>query len=126
MKKGIAILLCALMLCACTAEQPQDTKPSEPSTVGTTGDTTPSTEPTPAATQPSANVDKEKLEKAQSCIGKSVQELYALIGEPVSSDYASSCLGEGDDGNLYYDGFVVYTYREGDTETVRYVAEEEI
>ncbi len=126
MKKGIAILLCALMLmlCACVADQPKDTKPTEPSTVGTTGDTTPSTEPTPAATQPSEN--KEKLEKAQSCIGKSVQELYALIGEPVSSDYASSCLGEGDDGNLYYDGFVVYTYREGDTETVRYVSEEEI
>ncbi len=124
MKKGIAILLCALMLCACAAEQPQDTKPSEPSTVGTTGDTTPSTESTPAPTQPSEN--KEKLEKAQSCIGKSVQELYALIGEPVSSDYASSCLGEGDDGNLYYDGFIVYTYREGDTETVRYVSEEEI
>ena len=40
---------------------------------------------------------------------------------PESSDYAPSCLGEGEDGNLYYDGFVVYTYRENGTETVEYV-----
>ena len=28
---------------------------------------------------------------------------------------------EGEDGSLYYDGFVVYTTREGDVETVYYV-----
>ena len=33
-----------------------------------------------------------------------------------------SCLGEGEDGNLYYDGFTVYTYRDVDgSETVSYV-----
>ena len=46
---------------------------------------------------------------------------YAAIGEPVSSDYAPSCLGEGEDGNLYYDGFTVYTYRDDTGETVSYV-----
>jgi len=30
-------------------------------------------------------------------------------------------MGDGEDGNLYYDGFIVYTYREGDLETVYYV-----
>ena len=64
---------------------------------------------------------KTDKELAESCIDKSVEELYELIGKPESSDYSKSCLGEGDDGNLSYDGFVVYTYREGDTETVYYV-----
>ena len=40
---------------------------------------------------------------------------------PEYSDYAQSCLGTGEDGNLYYDGFTVYTYREGDVETIRIV-----
>ena len=34
---------------------------------------------------------------------------------------ARSCLGDGDDGNLYYEGFTVYTYREDGEETVTYV-----
>ncbi len=62
-----------------------------------------------------------RMDAARACIDQSVEVLYAAIGEPISSDYASSCLGSGEDGNLYYDGFTVYTYREGDTETVRYV-----
>jgi hypothetical protein len=40
------------------------------------------------------------------------------IGQPKSKDYASSCLGPGEDGEWSYDGFVVYTYREGNSETV--------
>ena len=66
------------------------------------------------------NVNKLK-DIAVSFIGKDVSELYAEIGEPESSDYAPSCLGDGEDGNLYYDGFTVYTYREGGSETVEYV-----
>ena len=51
-----------------------------------------------------------------------MDELIAAIGEPNSSDYAPSCLGEGEDGNLYYDGFTVYTYRDtSGAETVNYV-----
>lgn len=51
-----------------------------------------------------------------------MEDLIAAIGEPESSDYAPSCLGEGEDGNLYYDGFTVYTYRDTDgQETVNYV-----
>ncbi len=66
--------------------------------------------------------DKSDFELAESCIDKPIAELYELIGEPESLDYAPSCMGEGgEDGNLYYDGFIVYTYRQGDTETVYFV-----
>ena len=59
---------------------------------------------------------------AAGYIGQSVSGLYAAIGYPQYSDYAPSCLGEGgEDGNLYYDGFIVYTYRENGVETVNYV-----
>lgn len=58
---------------------------------------------------------------AEGCIGSSVETLYQAIGYPTSSDYAPSCLGDGEDGNLYYSGFVVYTFRSGGSETVSYV-----
>lgn len=55
---------------------------------------------------------------AQAYIGKSVSSLIAAIGSPKGSDYAPSCLGEGEDGELFYDGFTVYTYRADGKETV--------
>ena len=62
------------------------------------------------------------LETAKEFEGANLEDLIAAIGEPQSSDYAPSCLGEGEDGNLYYDGFTVYTYRDVDgSETVNYV-----
>lgn len=58
-------------------------------------------------------------EQAQSLIDSNVETLYEAIGAPEDSMYASSCLGEGEDGELYYDGFTVYTYRDTDgSETV--------
>ncbi len=107
MKKLIAWILSALMLlslCACGGQTPETPDAS-----------------TPAASEPSETADLKAL--AESCIDKPVEELFALIGQPESSDYAPSCLnpGVGEDGNLYYDGFTVYTYREGDQETVSYV-----
>lgn len=55
---------------------------------------------------------------AQGLVGRPVNELYAAIGKPLSADYAPSCLIDGDDGELTYDGFVVYTERGADYETV--------
>ena len=80
----------------------------------------------PAATEapaeaPAAAEPETPMQIAETLIGETTEALYAAIGYPESSDYAKSCLGDGDDGNLYYDGFTVYTYREGKTETVRYV-----
>ena len=62
---------------------------------------------------------KNDLETAQQMIGESISALTDAIGEPKSESYASSCLGDGEDGELSYDGFTVYTYRAPDgTETV--------
>ena len=45
-------------------------------------------------------------------------KLIEALGEPLERNYAPSCLGGGEDGELVYEGFTVYTYREGDRETV--------
>ena len=78
-------------------------------------------------TQAAADAPEEKAAEneqkiiAESYIGKEVSELYDAIGEPESVSYASSCLGSGEDGELVYNGFTVYTYKEGDSEVVQNV-----
>ena len=122
MKKALIMLLCAalaLSLAAC----------GEPAADPTPAATEPAaTEPAatePAATEPAAEASEPAeslLETAKTFEGAPLADLIAAIGEPESSDYAPSCLGEGEDGNLYYDGFTVYTYRDTDgEETVNYV-----
>ncbi len=116
MKKILLFLLTAVLLvslCAC-GESPIATDPSA-DTAGQSipTDTTASTETTAASTG--------AKELAEGCIDKSVEDLFALIGQPDSADYAPSCLGPGEDGMLYYEDFVVYTYREDGKETVEYV-----
>lgn len=69
----------------------------------------PTPTPAPAATR----------ETAMAYIGQSLSSLTAAIGQPNGSDYAPSCLGSGEDGELFYNGFTVYTYREGGVETVK-------
>jgi len=63
----------------------------------------------------------EQKAVAVGYIGGSAKALKKAIGKPRSQAYAPSCLGDGDDGELYYDGFVVYTYKEGGNEEVTYV-----
>lgn len=63
----------------------------------------------------------ELKEIAIGLIGHPVSELYDAIGQPNFSDYAPACTVEGesyDDGELHYDGFVVYTERTATGETV--------
>ena len=75
-----------------------------------------------AESEAPAEEEPSPLEAAKEFEGAPLEDLIAAIGEPLSSDYAPSCLGEGEDGNLYYDGFTVYTYRDVDgSETVNYV-----
>ena len=123
MKKAVIMLLCAalaLSLAACGEPAANPTEPAgtEPAAV----------ESTPAATEPAAaesepaGSGESLLETAKTFEGAPLADLIEAIGEPESSDYAPSCLGEGEDGNLYYDGFTVYTYRDTDgEETVNYV-----
>ncbi len=74
---------------------------------------TPTPQPTKAAPAPTAD-------KAAAYIGSSTASLVAAIGQPNSKSYASSCIGDGQDGEWYYNGFTVYTYKDVDgTETVQ-------
>lgn len=123
MKKLISVLLMlclTLALCACgKTETPAPT--AEPAPAVTPAPTAePVPEPTPAVETTDVGMSEEPdlYTVAKGFEGKSLSELIAAIGEPLSSDYAPSCLGSGEDGLLEYDGFAVYTYREGDTERV--------
>ncbi len=111
MKKLILFVLAAAMLLTLAACGGNAEQPGETTTQSTTQD----------AVETTRNEDLKAL--AQSCVGKTVEELYDLVGQPDDSAYADSCLnpGVGEDGNLYYEGFTVYTYKEGDVETVEYV-----
>ena len=72
-----------------------------------------------AKEEPAPLTEEEVLAVAMEYIGRPVDELIAVIGEPEDRDYAPSCMGDGEDGNLYYGGFIVYTYRENGEETVQ-------
>ncbi len=134
MKKIAILMLClSLLLCGCGGAPTETTAPKAPAQTTAPVETTVPETTVPETTAPEAEttaaetteetepVDEARI-LAESCIDKSVEELYKLIGEPDSSDYAPSCLDEnGEDGILYYENFIVYTYREGDNETVSFV-----
>ena len=119
-KTGIALLLVALLLLpSCSSgDAGKGTEADAETAANTNISETAASEETE---QPAALTPEEAKEAALSCVGGTTDALYEKIGEPESSDYAPSCLGPGEDGNLYYDayGFIVYTYRENGEETVR-------
>lgn len=120
MKKALTVLLAALLALSLAACGDAGTEPTAAPTEEPAATEPAATEP--EETEPAAEPEDSLLETAKTFEGADVNELIAAIGEPESSDYAPSCLGEGEDGNLYYDGFTVYTYRDTDgTETVNYV-----
>ena len=43
---------------------------------------------------------------------KDFAPVKAIIGEPLSAEYMTGCYGDGKDGLLQYENFVVYTYRD--------------
>lgn len=113
------ILALGLAACGESGTEPS-AAPSAPAAVDTTTPD-PAAESTETA-EPAEETGGSLLEIAKGYEGANVDELIAAIGDPNSSDYAPSCLGEGEDGNLYYDGFTVYTYRDtSGAETVNYV-----
>ncbi len=148
MKKSscISLTLALLLLTACTAKEaaPAPVPAPEISAAETTvsGEDTPSAaepepeptsepapvpapepipEPVPEPTpelEPMPEPSGDRLEKALACVDQDISVLYAAIGEPESSRYEYSCSGPGDDGVLFYDGFLVFTYKENGVETV--------
>lgn len=128
MKKLTCLLLALTLLlglAACGEEPAEVTEePAAGSVEPVEESAPPAEESAPPAEESEAPAEEEPspLEAAKEFEGAPLEDLIAAIGEPLSSDYAPSCLGEGEDGNLYYDGFTVYTYRDVDgSETVSYV-----
>ena len=132
MKKTISLLLCLIMLlslCACGGKEEPATPTDAPAAAPTEapaedreeildGGADIEVEPETPAEDIPEEPTPDAVEIAKGLIDQPIEDLYEQIGEPESADYAPSCLGDGDDGMLFYDGFIVYTYREGDVETV--------
>ena len=131
----IALILILTMTVACSNKEANDDGIKEDTTVtgnneevtDDTGekeetpdqsdDVTPDTV-APDDTGENGTTDGEMFDIALALVDHPVSELYAAIGEPADKSYASSCMGSGQDGELYYDGFIVCTYLEGERETV--------
>ena len=140
-------LICALLLIGCgstapaaapapaeTAAPAESAAPVETEAPTETPAPSPEPEPEPSAepvatlpdaglvrdTKASPSPSEALFELAKGYVDKPLSELQAEIGEPVSSSYVSSCLiPGGEDGELHYDGFTVYTVKSGDSETVQ-------
>ena len=139
-------LICALLLIGCGSTAPDPTPapaetaapaesaapaeteaPSETPVQNAEPEAEPSAEP--VATLPDAGLVRDTedssesdqlFELAKSFVDKPLSELQAELGEPLSSTYVSSCLiPGGEDGELHYDGFTVYTVKSADSETVQ-------
>lgn len=123
MKKIVIMMLAlCLMLCACGGNTEPAATEAPAVTEAPAQTEAPAVTEAPATEAPvETEAQESAMDLANSCIDKSVEELYALIGEPASSEYAPSCLGDGEDGCLYYDGFTVFTYKDAEGETVTFV-----
>ena len=105
--------------------QTEEPAPEKPAVKTPAQEKPPAEEPTPAEPEEDKPAETAPAKPAgdpkaiaQGLVGRPVSELYAAIGKPLASDYAPSCLIDGDDGELTYDGFVVYTERGEGYETV--------
>lgn len=117
---SVLCLICALLLIGCGNASPADVPaPSQPAETAA-----------PSAALPDANLEPvgepTPFEIAQGFIDRPLEELVAAIGEPLSSVYGPSCLiPGGQDGQLQYDGFWIYSVKDGEMETVKDVLEGE-
>ena len=114
----VAAMLFSLCACGSSEEKPADMESVLPGAESGVEDENEVQNSSEEEAAPEVNENKAL---AESMIGEEVSKLIEAIGEPESADYASSCLGPGEDGELQYDGFTVYTYKEGDSEVIQNV-----
>ena len=114
----VAVMLFSLCACGGSEEKPSDMESVLPGAESGVEDENEVQNSSEEEAAPEVNEDKAL---AESMIGEEVSKLIEAIGEPESADYAGSCLGPGEDGELHYDGFTVYTYKEGDSEIIQNV-----
>ena len=63
------------------------------------------------AAEPEATPELTELAPAEACVGQTLEELYAAVGEPDSASYAASCLEENaEDGMLFYPDLGIYVW----------------
>ena len=127
MKRTISLifaLICVLSLCACTQKQEPSQPTAAPAAVPSAAPAVESTAApeigeTPESPVGAAEPQTSLFDTAKALEGENVEELLSAVGEPVSrEDYTPSCLGDGEDGLWHYADFDVYTYREGENESV--------
>ena len=144
MKKTILLLLCAgMLLCAAacgeTEAAPEETPVPEDLELvelepeasveeimdASAADAEELKEEEAPASATDAVVDEEAYHAALDCVGLTLEELYAAVGEPTGDvSYGASCLEENaEDGMLFYDdmGFYVWTVRTETEELVHAV-----
>ena len=117
---SLICLLCALLLIGCGNAAPAESGAPSPAAEA------PEESAVPAATLPDENLEPAgeptPYEIALDYIDRPLEDLIAVIGEPLFSDYGPSCFSESSDaqdGNLQFDGFWVWTLKDGDLETVK-------
>lgn len=99
-----------------SAEEPEEEEPEE-TTSGNNSNSGNTQSQATAKPEPTAEPEPEvdKFSVAQNMTGRSVQDLFAAIGQPNGSEYTTSCLVfDGEDGLLYYGDFTVSTVRYSD------------
>lgn len=117
----VLALLLALSLCACGQAAAPAAEPTPVPDAAAPAESPAAEAAAPEESPAPEAASEDLLALAETFVGRDVAELLEVIGEPLSADYAPSCLGPGEDGELVYESFTVYTYREGDTETVEEV-----
>ena len=130
------VLICVLLALSACGKAPQPSPASDPtpapvseptpapaapeeSAAPEENDPLPSAEPEPEPTPEAPAFDEAKFNAALALKGEDISLLYEAIGEPFDSSYAPSCIGgTGEDGELYYEGFYVASYRNEGKEIV--------
>lgn len=124
--KILAFILCVCLLCslgACVtvkrivSTEDETASPAEPEPTDQSG----------GEDVPETGIDalspEERADLARQFIGRELSELVSVFGEPLSFDYAAASADGGEDGELIYEDFTVYTYRDNESEIIQEVLE---